>query len=127
VKQYVGLDVSQKETAVCVVDQEGKVLFEGRSASDPGALGKVIRKWAPSAERISFETGAMASWLWHELKRINLPVVCIDARHAHAVLSVRMNKSDPNDARGLAELIRVGWCRKVRVKSVLASSFAPSL
>src|ERR1700752_3764432 len=59
----------------------------------------------------------MASWLWHELRRVDLPVVCIDARHAHAALSVRMNKSDPNDARGLAELIRVGWYREVKVKS----------
>ena len=51
------------------------------------------------------------------LKRLDLPVVCIDARHAHAALSVRINKSDPNDARGLAELIRMGWFREVRVKS----------
>lgn len=116
-RQYVGLDVSQKETAVCVVDQDGKVLFEGKVPSDPGALARVIRKRAPAAERIGFETGAMASWLWHELKRLDLPVVCVDARHAHAALSVRMNKSDPNDARGLAELIRVGWYREVRVKS----------
>jgi transposase len=115
--QYVGLDVSQKETAVCVVDQNGKVLFEGKVPSDPGALARIIHKRAPDAERIGFETGAMASWLWHELKRIGLPVVCVDARHAHAALSVRMNKSDPNDARGLAELIRVGWYREVRVKS----------
>jgi transposase len=117
VKQYVGLDVSQKETAVCVVDQNGRVLFEGKAASDPGALARLIGKRAPAAERIGFETGAMASWLWHELKRVGLPVVCVDARHAHAALSVRMNKSDPNDARGLAELIRVGWYREVRVKS----------
>jgi transposase len=116
-KQYVGLDVSQKETAVCVVDDNGKILFEGKAPSDPGALARVIHKRAPDAERIGFETGAMASWLWHELKRIGLPVVCVDARHAHAALSVRMNKSDPNDARGLAELIRVGWYREVRVKS----------
>jgi transposase len=59
----------------------------------------------------------VASWLWHELKRIGLPVVCIDARHAHAALSVRMNKSDQNDARGLAELMRIGWYREVQVKS----------
>ena len=116
-KQYVGLDVSQKETAVCVVDENGKVVFEGKAASDPGALARVISKRAPAAERIGFETGAMASWLWHELKRVGLPVVCVDARHAHAALSVRMNKSDPNDACGLAELIRVGWYREVRVKS----------
>lgn len=116
-KHYVGLDVSQKETSVCVVDGEGRLVFEGKAASTPGALANLIRKRAPSAERIGFETGAMASWLWHELSRIGLPVVCIDARHAHAALSVRMNKSDKNDARGLAELVRIGWFREVKVKS----------
>jgi hypothetical protein len=116
-KQYVGLDVSQKETSVCVVDEVGQVLFEGKAKSDPGALAALLRKRAPQAERIGFETGAMASWLWHELRRVDLPVVCIDARHAHAALSVRMNKSDQNDARGLAELVRVGWYREVKVKS----------
>jgi transposase len=114
VKHYVGLDVSQRETAVCVVDENGRVLFEGSARSHPGDLAALIRKRAPNAERIGFETGAMASWLWHELKRIGLPVVCIDARHAKAALSVRMNKSDQNDARGLAELVRVGWFREVK-------------
>jgi transposase len=116
-KQYVGLDVSQKETSVCVVNETGQVTFEGKANSDPGALTALLRKHAPRAERIGFETGAMASWLWHELRRVDLPVVCIDARHAHAVLSVRMNKSDQNDARGLAELVRVGWYRENKVKS----------
>jgi len=115
--QYVGLDVSQKETAVCVVDESGRVTFEGRAKSDPGALAALLAKKAPQAERVGFETGAMSSWLWHERKRIGLPVVCIDARHAHAALSVRMNKSDENDARGLAELVRIGWYREVAVKS----------
>ena len=115
-KQYVGLDVSQKETAVCVVDQDGKVVFEGKAPSDRGALARVINKRAPLAERIGFETGAMASWLWHELKRVGLPVVCVDARHAHAALSVRMNKSNPNDARGLAALISVGWYREEKAR-----------
>ena len=116
-KQYVGLDVSQRETSVCVLDEQGRIVFEGKAPSDPGALAKLLAKQAPAAERIGFETGAMASWLWHELKRIGLPVVCIDARHAHAALSVRMNKSDQNDARGLAELVRIGWYREVQVKS----------
>lgn len=116
-KQYVGLDVSQKETAVCIVDEDGRVIFKGRARSDPGALAAILAKKAPLAERVGFETGALSSWLWHELKRIGLPVVCIDARHAHAVLSVRMNKSDENDARGLAELVRIGWYREVAVKS----------
>lgn len=92
-------------------------MFEGKARSEPGALAKVIAKRAPHAVRVGFETGAMSSWLWHELKRIGLPVVCIDARHAHAALSVRINKSDPNDARGIAELMRMGWYREVKVKS----------
>ena len=116
-KQYVGLDVSQKETSVCVVDEQGRLMFEGKVKSAPGALTHLIHRRAPQAERIGFETGAMASWLWHELRRVGLPVVCIDARHAHAALSVRINKSDKNDARGLAELIRIGWHREVAVKS----------
>jgi transposase len=116
-KQYVGLDVSQRETAVCVVSETGQVIFEGKAKSDPGDLTRLLRKHAPLAERIGFETGAMSSWLWHELRRVELPVVCIDARHAHAALSVRMNKSDQNDARGLAELVRVGWYREIKVKS----------
>nr|WP_245266835.1 IS110 family transposase [Mesorhizobium sp. LNHC252B00] len=116
-KQYVGLDVSQRETSVCVVDDAGRSVFQGKVKSDPGALTELLRKRAPHAERIGFETGAMSSWLWHELKRVGMPVICIDARHAKAALSVRMNKSDENDARGLAELVRVGWYREVKVKS----------
>ena len=116
-KHYVGLDVSQKETSICIVDETGRPIHQGRVKSDPGELAAVIAKKAPNAERVGLETGAMSSWLWHELKRTGLPVVCIDARHAHAALSVRMNKSDENDARGLAELVRVGWYREVAVKS----------
>jgi transposase len=116
-KQFVGLDVSRKETSVCMINDHGRVMFEGKAKSTPGALTELIRKRAPYAERIGFESGAMASWLWHELKRVGLPVVCVDARHAKAVLSVRLNKSDKNDARGLAELIRIGWFREVKVKS----------
>lgn len=116
-KQYVGLDDSQKETAVCVVDENGRLVFEGRANSDPGTLVALLAKKAPDAERVGCETGAMSSWLRHELKQIGVPVVCIDARHDHAVLSVRMNKSDENDARGLVELVRIGWYREVAVKS----------
>jgi transposase len=117
VKQYVGLDVAQKETSICVLDETGRTIYAGTVKSDPGALTKLLCKKAPNAERVGFETGAMASWLWHELRRVGLPVVCVDARHAHAALSVRMNKSDKNDANGLAELVRVGWYREVKVKS----------
>ena len=105
--------MSRKKTSVCVVNEMAQVLFEGKAKSDPGAPAALLRKRAPQAERIGFETGAMASWLWYELRRVELPVVCIDPRHAHAALSVRTNKSDQNDARGLRELVRVGWYREV--------------
>jgi transposase len=93
-------------------DEIGQLIFECKAKSDPGTLTELLRRRAPHAQRIGFETGAMASWLWHELRRFDLPVVCIDARHAYAALSVRMNKSNRNDARGLAELVRVGWYRE---------------
>ncbi|MER9515568.1 hypothetical protein [Mesorhizobium sp. M0460] len=67
-KQYVGLDVSQRETSVCVVDDAGRSVFQGKVKSYPGAPTELLRKRAPHAERIGFETGAMSSWLWHELK-----------------------------------------------------------
>lgn len=86
-----------KRTVSMWSDEVGQVSFEGKAKSAPGALTALLRKRAPQAERIGFETGAMASWLWHELRRVDLPVVCIDVRHAHAALSVRMNKSDQND------------------------------
>lgn len=60
-KQYVGLDVSQKETSVCVIDESGRITFEGKAKSEPCALSELLRKRAPNAERIGFETGAMTS------------------------------------------------------------------
>ena len=117
-KQYVGLDVSMEETKVCVLDGAGVVVFEGSVASRPAALAKLLNAKAPHAERIALETGSLSSWLWHELKAAGFPVVCLDARHAKAALSMRINKTDRNDARGLAELIRIGWYREAKVKSM---------
>src|SRR5437764_8556962 len=117
-KQYVGLDVSMEETKVCVLDGAGVVVFEGSVASRPAALAKLLNAKAPHAERIALETGSLSSWLWHELKAAGFPVVCLDARHAKAALSMRINKTDRNDARGLAELIRMGWYREAKVKSI---------
>jgi transposase len=111
-----GLDVSQRGTAICVVDETGTWVFEDRGKSDPGSLAALLARKLPFAERIGFEMGAMSSWLWHDLKHAGLPVVGIDALHAHAALSVRMNRSDETDARGLAELARIGRHREVAVE-----------
>src|SRR5918998_581219 len=118
--QFVGFDVSMKETTICVVDDAGATVWEGRRASDPGALAAALARHAPEAVRVALETGPASTWLWHELKARGVPVVCIDARHANAALQMRPNKSDRSDARGLAEIVRMGWYREVRVKSLEA-------
>jgi transposase len=118
--QYVALDVSLKETSVCVLDEKGGLVFEGYVLSDPARLTGVIRTKAPHAVKIGLETGATSIWLAHALRAEGLPVVCMDARHAHAALSIRPSKSDRSDARGLAEMLRMGWYREVQVKSLEA-------
>ena len=113
---YVGLDVSLKQTSICVVDERGSVVREGVVISDPEAIVAFVRLNAPGAARIGLETGPTTTWLWTELKRLDLPVICIDARHAKAVLKMQINKSDRNDAVGIARIMQCGWYKEVRVK-----------
>lgn len=119
--QYVALDVSLRKTSVCVLNSLGRVVIEADVPSEPGALISFIRARAPHASRIGLESCCPTSpWLWHALKAAGLPVICMDARHAHAALSVRPIKSDRSDARRLAEMVRVGWFKEVQVKSLEA-------
>jgi transposase len=90
-EHYVGLDVSLKQTSICVVNQAGSVLREDVVDSDPDAIGAFVRSNAAGVVRIGLETGPTATWLWTELKRLALPVICIDARHAKAVLKMHGN------------------------------------
>ena len=115
---YVGLDVSLKQTSVCVVNQTGSIVQEGMVDSDPEAIASFVRSKAPGIVRIGLETGPTATWQWTELKRFGLPVICIDARHAKAVLKMQINKSDRNDAAGIARIMQTGWFREVRVKDL---------
>jgi transposase len=117
-EHYVGLDVSLKQTAICVVDQAGKVVCEGAVVSDPQAIGAFVKSKASCAVRIGLETGPTATWLWSELNRMGLPIICIDARHAKAALKMQINKSDRNDAIGIARIMQCGWFKEVRVKSL---------
>ena len=80
-EHYVGLDVSLKLTAICIVDRTGKIQREGAVASDPEAIAAFIKSNASHVARIGLETGATSTWLWTELNKLGLPVVCIDARH----------------------------------------------
>ena len=114
--QYVGLDVSMKETKLHVLDEAGKRVWRGRCASEPAAIAAAIRRYAPAAVRVGLETGPLTTWLWTELTAEGLPMVCLDARHAKKALDMKVNKTDANDAEGLAHLVRAGWYREVRVK-----------
>ncbi len=114
---YVGLDVSLKETSICVVDGSGAIIKEGVVPSAPEQISSFVAEHAPSAKRIGLESGPTSSWLWRELNERGLPVICIDARHASAALSMQLNKSDRNDALGLARIMQTGWFRRVQVRS----------
>lgn len=119
---YVGLDVSLAETSVCVLSGDGKVRYEGKVRSLPDELIACIRKHAVDAERVAIETGQTSALLFRAMEAADLPVVCIETRHAHKVLSARLNKTDRNDARGLAELVRVGWYKEAWVRGASAQA-----
>jgi transposase len=114
---FVGLDVSQKVTAICVVDAAGAKVWRGVCASSPQQIDEAIRDNAGADVRIGLETGPMTPWLVHELRGRGLAVECLDARHARAALKMQLNKTDQNDAEGLAQIMRTGWYRSVHVKS----------
>jgi transposase len=84
----------------------------------PEAISVYVRSKAPGAIRIGLETGPTSTWLWTELKQLGLPVICIDARHAKAVLKMQINKSDRNDAIGIARIMQTGWFKEVHVKDI---------
>ncbi len=90
---YVGMDVSLKETSICVVDGSGEIVSEGTVISEPATIAAFLEAKAVGALRIGLETGPTTTWLWHELRALGLPVICIDARHAKAALSLQINKS----------------------------------
>jgi transposase len=114
---FAALDVSQEMTAICVVDEAGGIVSERKVATCPDAIAGYLATNAPELERVGLETGPLAVWLWNELAARRLPVICIDARHANAALKMRPIKTDRNDAAGLAQIMRVGWFKNVRIKS----------
>ena len=107
-----------KEIKLHVLDEAGKRVWRGRCATEPAAIASAICRYAPAAVRIGLETGPLTTWLWTELTAEGLPMVCLDARHAKKALDMKVNKTDANDAEGLAHLVRAGWYRKSGSKAV---------
>ena len=100
---FAGLGVSVKETSVCIVDDTGKIVREVKVASEPEALLAVLKNPAYHFKRIGLEAGPLSQWLFSALAEAELPVVCVETRHMQAVLKAQINKTDRNDARGIAQ------------------------
>ena len=113
-----GLDVSVNETSVCIVDDSGRIIREVKVASEPGALLQVLKTGSYRFKRIGLEAGPLSQWLYSALAEASLPVICVETRHMRAVLKTQINKTDRNDARGIAQMMRAGLYRPVHVKTL---------
>src|SRR3974390_3345984 len=117
-EHFAGLDVSVKETSVCIVDEAGRITREVKVASTPEALMRVLRAPAYHLKRVGLEAGPLSQWLFSALAEAGLPVICVETRHMRAVLKAQINKTDRNDARGIAQMMRGGLYRPVHVKTL---------
>jgi transposase len=120
VEHYAGLDVSLELTSVCLVDQQGQVVREAKVASEPGALIGFLRTQDLEIARVGLEAGPLSQWLHAGLVAAGYEVVLLETRHVKAALSAMTVKTDRRDARGIAQLLRLGWYRPVHAKSASA-------
>jgi transposase len=114
---FAGLDVSLEETAICIVDEAGRIVREARVASEPEVLVAFFGTSGMAMERVGLEACSLTAWLHTALTEAGIPAICIEARQAKAAMGAMPNKTDRNDARGIAQIVRSGWYRTVHVKS----------
>lgn len=124
---FIGLDVSLSKTAVCVVDHDGAVLWQGKVPSEPSSLITRLTEWSGSIDLAGIEACPAVRMAAPRLREAGIPVVCIEVRHAQRFLSTRSVKTDRNDARGIAEMMRLGHYRPVHVKSSAAQAVCTTL
>ena len=117
---YAGIDVSLEQASVCIVDASGKIVREGKVASEPGALTLWLQSMGLGLARIGLEAGPLSQWLYAALKEAGLAVELLETRHVRCALEAMPIKTDRNDARGIAQLMRLGWFRPVHCKSMPA-------
>src|ERR1700674_5072828 len=116
-RYFAGLDVSLEETAICVVDENGVIVKEVRATSEPEALIVALREVGLPLERVGLEACSLTAWLYEGLRQAGFSAICIETRQANAAMKAMPNKTDRNDARALAQIMRTGWYREVHVKS----------
>ena len=117
---YAGIDVSLESSSICVVDGSGKIVREAKVESVPEAVIAWFGGLGLLVERIGLEAGPLSQWLYAALRAAGLSVELLETRHVRAALSAMPVKSDRNDARGIAQLMRLGWFRPVHCKSLAA-------
>lgn len=114
---FAGLDVGLEETAICIIDSNGRIVRELRACSEPEALVRALRALDVRYGRVGLEACPLSSWLFEGLAAAGLPVVCLEVRHLRAALAAMTHKTDRNDARGIAQVLRTGWFKAVHVKT----------
>src|SRR5262249_511046 len=119
-RYFAGLDVSLEETAICVIDENGVIVKEVRATSEPEALIVALREVGLPLERVGLEACSLTAWLYEGLRQAGFSAICIETRQANAAMKTMPNKTDRNDARALAQIMRTGWYREVHVKTALA-------
>jgi transposase len=116
-EHYAGIDVSLEQSSVCVVDATGRIVREAKVASEPGALVRFFQALGLPLTRLGLEAGPLSQWLHAGLTAAGFEVVLLETRHVKAALSAMVVKTDRKDARGIAQLLRMGWFRPVHCKS----------
>ena len=117
---YAGIDVSLEQSSVCVVDGDGRIVREGKVASEPVALIGWFRSLGLELTRVGLEAGPLSQWLYAAMKEAGLAVELLETRHVRDAFKAMPVKTDRKDARGIAELMRLGWFRPVHCKSMAA-------
>lgn len=116
-EHYIGLDVSNKTVSVCVIDNKGTIIDERELCMHAPDVLTHLASWKATVVHVGFEAGQLAPWLYHTLKEAGYPAVCLEVRHMSAAIKAQAAKTDRNDARGMAQMLRLGWYKATHVKS----------
>jgi transposase len=116
-KHYIGLDVSMKQSSICIVDEVGAIVFEKDVVTNPNEIYSCIVETGLNIQLAGLESGSLSHWLVDMLGKLGLPTICVCSRKMAAILELTINKTDKNDARGIAQALRAGYYRKVHHKS----------
>ena len=114
---YTGIDVSLRSVSICVVDDKGEVCLEAKVAAEIDAIVNRLRRFSSDVKSVGFEAGTLTQYLTYGLQAAGFEVICLEARQVSVTLAAMRNKTDRNDARGLAQILRTGWYSRVHVKS----------